>query len=161
VGGGDGGGQVQGDQAGHQQQDPGEVAGPAQRLRRPGDAAGAGRVVAARPAALVGGSGGQPLEPLVAKQLPDPGAVQRRGRGGQRLLDLGDGVPSGPQPQHLGTGRLLGGSDARPRTARSEEVPVAAPEVAHHRLHARLGVAEPSRRLGGGGALQEVARSAS
>ncbi len=92
VGGADRAGQVEGDQAGHQQQEPGEVGGQAQRLGWPGDAAGAGWVIAARAASLAGGPGGQPLVALLGEQLPHPGAVQRRG-GGQRLGDLGDRVP--------------------------------------------------------------------
>jgi hypothetical protein len=58
VGGADRARQVEGDQAGHQQQHAGVVAGDAQRLGWPGDAAGAGWVVAARAATLAGGAGG-------------------------------------------------------------------------------------------------------
>jgi hypothetical protein len=111
---GDRAGQVEGDQARHQQQHAGVVAGDAQRLGWPGATAGAGWVVAAGAATLVGGSGSQPLEPLVAQQLPDPGAVQRRGGGGQGLGDLGDCMAGLAQPQDLVAGCLLGGATRGP-----------------------------------------------
>ncbi len=149
-------GQVQGDQAGDQQQHPGVVAGKAQRLGWPGAAAGAGWMVAVRAAALAGGPGGQPLVALVAEQLPHPGAVQGGGRVGQGLLDLGDRVAGRAQPQHLVVGGLLGRGGGGSGAAAGEEGPVASAEVAHHRLDAGLGVAEPSRRLGRSRALQEV-----
>jgi hypothetical protein len=65
-------------------------------------------------------------------------------------------VPGRAQPQHLGPGGLLGRGGGGSGTAPREEVPVAAAEVAHHRLHAGLGIAEPSRGLCRGGALKEV-----
>jgi len=65
-------------------------------------------------------------------------------------------VTSRPQPQHLITGRNLGGRDPRARATLDEELARLRGEVADHRDHGRGRVTEPGGGLVGRGVLDEV-----
>ena len=93
---GDQAGQVQGDQVGHGQQQPGHPCRACGRKLGEVKHLGAGQLLAEHAAALVVGSAPQPGEPLGGEDLPDTSAIERGALGGQRCRDLVDGVPGQP-----------------------------------------------------------------
>ena len=109
----DQGGQVQGDQVGDGQQQPGQPGlgaggdggevddgGPGQ-LGVPAGGGGAG-------AGLGRGAAQQPAEPLLGEDLPDPGAVERGALGAQPGADLMHRQARPAQLDHPGAGSVLG-----------------------------------------------------
>lgn len=90
AGGGQDGGQVQGDQLGDGQQQPG-YSGLADRGQLGEvDHPGFGQLLASGPAAGLFGAAPQPLEAFVGADLGDAGAVERGAFGAQCLGDLVD-----------------------------------------------------------------------
>lgn len=153
---GDRAGQIQRDQRRQQQHDAGMVAGDAHRLLGPAQPPDAWRMVARRCAALGRRSWPQPLVAFLDKQLPHPGAIERRPRPGERVGDLGDRVPGRAQAQHVLAGRQLGRRDARARATLDEELAGLGREVAAHRHDRRRGVPEALGDDCGRRALDEV-----
>ena len=155
--------QVQVHQVGEHQQQPGprglQLPRPGVKVddRRPGQARVAAR--GGRRDALGGlRAAHQPAEPLLGEDLPDAGAVQRPGPGGQPGGDLVGGQALPPQLDDPAAGPVLsrGRPGRRARLAgRGEQVQLPGAELAHQADHRPPGVAEPLPGLLVGQALGE------
>ncbi len=162
--GGDQGGQVQGDQVGDDQQQPGHAGvrpgGPVIEVDHRGRGQGgvaAGRV--RRGAGLGLRVAQQPAEAFLGEDLPDRCAVERGALGGQPGGDLVGGQALAAQRDHPAAGAVLGGGHAGQRAGppgRGEQLQLPGPVVADQVDHRPAGVAEPGPGLGIGQALGEV-----
>jgi hypothetical protein len=148
--------QVQGDQVGQHQGQPGDSAELAGRELSEVRQLGAGQLFAPGRCPLGLRAWPQPGEALLGEHLGHAGAVERNPLRGQGLGDL-VGRAAGPaQLDHPGPGAFLGRRGLRPWLGGHEEPPPPGPEVPHHRGQRRLGVAEAGRGLPRRGALQQV-----
>ena len=151
--------QVEGDQVGNGQQQPGEPGvGPAREGGEVDDA-GPGQVGVAASggradAGFRRGAAQQPAEALLGQDLADPGAVQRGPLGGQPGADLIDRQALPAQLGHAPAGSVLPRRAFATGPARlGEQDQLARAEVADQRGQRRAGVTEPRGGLVQGGSL--------
>jgi hypothetical protein len=148
AGGADQGGQVQGDQLGHGQQQPGHPGlGPGGQLLEVHHL-GAGQQLASGQAPLGLGSWPQAREALGGQDLGDPGAVERGALGGQHRGDLVGRAALLAQLDDAGPGRLLGRRDLGSWPGGNKELLRSGAKVAHRRQQRLGGVAKGAGDLG-------------
>ncbi len=159
AGGGDQCGQVQGEQVGQRQQQPGHPGGRGggqARVVAGGQGTGPGQVFAAGAAAGGFGPAPDPGQTRLGDDLADPGAVQPDALGGQCGGDLVDGVPLGAQGDDPGAGGVLAGCGFGAGAGIVEEVLCPGAEVGHGRVQPGGGVAEPGGHGRGGFTVEQV-----
>jgi hypothetical protein len=158
------GGQVQGDQVGQDQQQPGPHGVQPLRPGIPADDLGPGQVrVAAgsgrRDAGLGFWAAQQAAEPLLGEDLPDRSAVERGALAGQPGGDLIGGKALAAQLGHPSPGGVFGrggaGRAAGP-ARRGEQRQLPGPVLAREVHHRPAGVAEPGPGLGVGKPVHEI-----
>ena len=127
-------GQVEGDQVGDGQQQPGHPCLAASRQLGEVEHLGAWQLLTPDRSTLVLGPPPDAGQPLFGDDLRHAGAVQRGALGGQRCRDLINRMPGQPQLDHPGSGGVLGRRPLGPWPPLGEQVQLARTEVADQRL---------------------------